>query len=777
MDQLTSAEAEKVHQEKVQQEKLKEVKAYLNFEGCSGRSSKIQEVSQHSESRTPNVRGEHRRGRRSRRSRSMSRSPEHTSVFSRIRHDRPESPRHRPVGKGRRDGGVFNRLGAKKRVRPHTQKAATRVPAPEERNPSLENVTMKERVYEGQRYSPKVKTTRGGGNGIVPADSLNSISADYVSAGHVLVPADKPLPTIPTQSPFTYPIPNSSASPSFTQDDTFMPEPIQPMPTFTQPAVHTQTNPTGQQYPNNVQSQQFQQFQTATISANNAKFPYLEKEKYEIWAMKMEYWIQNADHNLWRIVQQGNSPKRLGKDAKGNTIVHPPVSLDEHVAVQRENKVRTLLLQALPEDHMPDFHHYDDARDIWMAVKALTRAATDSHPIRHIGSPRYAVSDGQNRLGELAHTRLTIELADRTMKYPKGIAENVLVRIGKFTFPVDFIILYMPEDIKVPLILGRPFLSIAWSKFDVYKRKITLRVGEEKIIFKSVKHASSLIRRVYMLSLRERMELDLEAKLMGETLVLNRSLDPFLEDYIKLNDLNEPIELRRNQGDDLMPTIEEGEVIEEFRTRDEYLDTGIDDYPSYCDDDKKIRKDCTHNLKFSCMIGFEFTHVNFFLLLYINVMSRKFHNSIMKNNMVYKGDNVVRALVSVPIFVGTFSVMTDFAVLEDMDVIFGESFLQEVGIKTKWFEGIITLYNNDDEVTYQMVRSHSRFKNYTNEQCNKIPPLLKVSEKDEKNEISHGYQKLKGFYKGVLNLGPDYIRDAKMEEWITCGHISVHEME
>ncbi|GJS98502.1 putative ribonuclease H-like domain-containing protein [Tanacetum coccineum] len=86
--------------------------------------------------------------------------------------------------------------------------------------------------------------------------------------------------------------------------------------------------------------------------------------------MKMEYWIQNADHNLWRIVQQGNSPKRLGKDAKGNTIVHPPVSLDEHVAVQRENKVRTLLLQALPEDHMPDFHHYDDARDIWMAVKA-----------------------------------------------------------------------------------------------------------------------------------------------------------------------------------------------------------------------------------------------------------------------------------------------------------------------------------------------------------------------------------------------------------------------
>ncbi|GJQ89925.1 putative ribonuclease H-like domain-containing protein [Tanacetum coccineum] len=80
--------------------------------------------------------------------------------------------------------------------------------------------------------------------------------------------------------------------------------------------------------------------------------------------------IQNAIIIFRGLYLQGNVQIGLGKDAKGNTIVHPPVSLDEHVAVQRENKVRTLLLQALPEDHMPDFHHYDDARDIWMAVKA-----------------------------------------------------------------------------------------------------------------------------------------------------------------------------------------------------------------------------------------------------------------------------------------------------------------------------------------------------------------------------------------------------------------------
>ncbi|GJS81280.1 putative reverse transcriptase domain-containing protein [Tanacetum coccineum] len=231
-------------------------------------------------------------------------------------------------------------------------------------------------------------------------------------------------------------------------------------------------------------------------------------------------------------------------------------------------------------------------------------------------------------LSKLVHTRLTVELADRTLKYPKGIAENVLVGIENFTFPVDFIILDMPKDIRVPLILTRPFFSTAHAKINVYKRKITLRVGEEKIIFKSVKPASSIIKRVYMLSLRERMELDLEARLMGETLVLNRSLDHFLEDYIKLYHLNEPFKLRRNQGDDLMPTIEEGEVIEEFRTRDKDLDIGINDYPSYYDD---------------------------------------FHNSIMKDKMVCKGNNIVGALMNVPIFVGTFSIMTDFAVLEDMD--------------------------------------------------------------------------------------------------------------
>ncbi|GKA66060.1 hypothetical protein Tco_0765868 [Tanacetum coccineum] len=56
------------------------------------------------------------------------------------------------------------------------------------------------------------------------------------------------------------------------------------------------------------------------VSSSNAKFPYLKKDEYETWAMKMEYWIMNSDHNLWNIVLHGNSRKRTGRYPRGNMI-------------------------------------------------------------------------------------------------------------------------------------------------------------------------------------------------------------------------------------------------------------------------------------------------------------------------------------------------------------------------------------------------------------------------------------------------------------------------
>nr|GEX03048.1 ribonuclease H-like domain-containing protein [Tanacetum cinerariifolium] len=98
--------------------------------------------------------------------------------------------------------------------------------------------------------------------------------------------------------------------------------------------------------------------------------------------MKMEYWIMNIDHNLWKIIQNGNSKKSLGRDSKGGIIILPPVSFEEHVDVQRETKARTLLLQSLPEDHMADFHHLDDAIEIWLAVKTRFGGNEESKKMR-----------------------------------------------------------------------------------------------------------------------------------------------------------------------------------------------------------------------------------------------------------------------------------------------------------------------------------------------------------------------------------------------------------
>ena len=86
-------------------------------------------------------------------------------------------------------------------------------------------------------------------------------------------------------------------------------------------------------------------------------------------------------------------------------------------------------------------------------------------------------------LGELTPTTVTLQMADRTMEKPEGVIEGVLVKVGKFILPVDFIILDMEEDSQVPLILGRPFLATGAAFIDMKKGVLTLRVGEEAADF------------------------------------------------------------------------------------------------------------------------------------------------------------------------------------------------------------------------------------------------------------------------------------------------------
>ncbi|GJT48289.1 reverse transcriptase domain-containing protein [Tanacetum coccineum] len=87
-------------------------------------------------------------------------------------------------------------------------------------------------------------------------------------------------------------------------------------------------------------------------------------------------------------------------------------------------------------------------------------------------------------LPDLTSTRMVLELADRTISKPLGIAENVFVKVGKFYFPVDFVILDFVADPRVPLILGRPFLITARVLIDVHGEELVIRDGLERIVFK-----------------------------------------------------------------------------------------------------------------------------------------------------------------------------------------------------------------------------------------------------------------------------------------------------
>ncbi|GJU47600.1 hypothetical protein Tco_1204866 [Tanacetum coccineum] len=144
-------------------------------------------------------------------------------------------------------------------------------------------------------------------------------------------------------------------------------------------------------------------------------------------------------------------------------------------------------------------------------------------------------------------------------------------------------------------------------------KKFALRIGDDKIVFKSDSPTSNIIRS-------------------------------------ELNDLNEPLKLKNHENEDLDLETEEGEIIDELMVDvvkiryDNGIIEKIDEYPSY-----------------------EHVNANFFPVLSINIMSKSLYNSIMKEKIEFKGKNVVGTFINVPIFVGNFSIVTDFTVLENMD--------------------------------------------------------------------------------------------------------------
>ena len=94
-------------------------------------------------------------------------------------------------------------------------------------------------------------------------------------------------------------------------------------------------------------------------------------------------------------------------------------------------------------------------------------------------------------LGESRPTTVTLQLVDRSLKHPRGVIEDVLVKVEKFIFPANFIVLDMEEDKEIPIILGRPFLATGKAMIDVQRGELKLRVQEDEVkfnVFEVVRH-------------------------------------------------------------------------------------------------------------------------------------------------------------------------------------------------------------------------------------------------------------------------------------------------
>ena len=102
---------------------------------------------------------------------------------------------------------------------------------------------------------------------------------------------------------------------------------------------------------------------TAT-TISNIKLPLLKKEEYDTWAMEMEHYLEYVDNEVWKVIQNGNSKKRISVGKDGVVRVLPLLT-----AVEKEQKARTTLLMAIPKEHLRRFHGMDDAKEIWEAIR------------------------------------------------------------------------------------------------------------------------------------------------------------------------------------------------------------------------------------------------------------------------------------------------------------------------------------------------------------------------------------------------------------------------
>ncbi|GJZ09649.1 ribonuclease H-like domain-containing protein [Tanacetum coccineum] len=127
---------------------------------------------------------------------------------------------------------------------------------------------------------------------------------------------------------------------------------------------------------------QQQQVIPQTTAISNIKLPILKKEEYDIWAMEMEHYLEYIDNEVWKVILNGNSKKRISTGKDGVIRILPPLTAAEIQAVEKERKAKNILLMAIPKEHMRRFHGMDDAKEIWEAIRTRFGGNANSKKIQ-----------------------------------------------------------------------------------------------------------------------------------------------------------------------------------------------------------------------------------------------------------------------------------------------------------------------------------------------------------------------------------------------------------
>ncbi|GKE08135.1 putative reverse transcriptase, RNA-dependent DNA polymerase, partial [Tanacetum coccineum] len=325
-------------------------------------------------------------------------------------------------------------------------------------------------------------------------------------------------------------------------------------------------------------------------------------------------------------------------------------------------------------------------------------------------------------LGSLKPIKMTIEIADRSMQSPKGIKENVLVKISNFMFLVDFVILGIMEDENILIILGRPMLATAHAKIDVYGKKISLGVRNDQVVFNINKKESPAS--------------------ISPICVINR-----LDKTQELDDLVMIDETARDFENYLSPEYESQDIISLSPSK---LAKVKEDFSiTLCDPDKRMS-----------IVLEEFAEIDdVWDDLDLGIMS----NEKSKTEFLKRGG---RIHLHSPV---------DFIILENIsefvekgltEVLFGQPFKEQIGLVEDRGKGTLWFKIGNDKIIFHMPRAEKAFRKLTVKQHNSMGPLLKVSDEDKKKGIHKPEKKIKGLYKGFLSLGNEYKYDLEVVDWI-----------